>query len=311
MNVIGKRMTVILLCFMMLLFLLPNNAQAEEDMAAERETNLETEPVDDTEEPTEPETDFWYHTDLILDKNNLEMGMGDTEQLVPTLDPSIDTPDQEVFWASSNPAVASVDSDGNVTAHKIGTTKISCQVTLGLYYDTCDVRVTFRDVPWRGQYYSTPVYWGYNRGITKGYSSGEYDKCFGVGLNCKRKDLAIFMWRYAGKPADYGDARDMFNDMDDYGTETSANKAVAWAASNGITKGYSDGGFHPEDPIIRKDVMIMLYRMGGSQEVSGTLAFTDCQDFDVNSDTYKAILWGSQKNHKRVFRRPLCRHVRS
>ena len=39
----------------------------------------------------------------------------------------------------------------------------------------------------------------------------------------------------------------------------------------------------------------MLYRMGGSQEVSGTLAFTDCQDFDVNSDTYKAILWGSQK----------------
>ena len=41
--------------------------------------------------------------------------------------------------------------------------------------------------------------------------------------------------------------------------------------------------------------MILLYRVAGKPAVSGTLKFTDCQNLNKNSDTYKAILWGSQK----------------
>ena len=238
------------------------------------------------------EDDEYCHTDLVLNKNELELGPGCSEQLVPSF--SWQVVSQEVLWASHDPSVASVDSSGNVTAHKIGTTTISCQLADGLYYDTCSVRVNFRDVPSSGEYYSKPVYWAYRKGITKGYTSGDHAGCFGVGLSCERKDLAIFLWRYAGCPTGYGDARGMFNDMAGYGPSTAANKAVAWTGSQGITKGYSDGGFHPTDPIVRKEILIILYRYMGKPEVDGTVPFTDCQDLDRNTDTYRSILWGSQ-----------------
>lgn len=242
--------------------------------------------------PAHADDDEFYHTDLILDKNNLVMPMGSTETLVPGF--SWQVVNQEVFWASTNEAVASVDSNGVVTAHSIGTATISCQLTEGSNYDLCRVQVRFKDVPLSGEYYSTPVYWAYRRGYTKGYTGGEYDKCFGVGLNCDRKDMLIFLWRNAGKPYYPEDARDMYNDVSAYGFSTSANRAIAWATWAGIVKGYSDGGFHPTDPIERKDIMIILYRFAGRLDVSGTMKFTDCQDFNKESDTYKSILWGSQ-----------------
>ena len=126
-----------------------------------------------------------------------------------------------------------------------------------------------------------------------------YDDCtFGVGKNCQRRELLIFLWRYAGEPTvdkdgnPYGDARRMFNDLS-YGPTTATNKAIAWACTEGISKGYSDGGFHPTDPIERKDVMILLYRLAGKPAVSGTLTFPDCP-YKPGTDTYNAILWGSQ-----------------
>ncbi|MBQ9814265.1 MAG: InlB B-repeat-containing protein [Lachnospiraceae bacterium] len=155
----------------------------------------------------------------------------------------------------------------------------------------------FSDVTDPSAYYYDPVYWAAGKGITKGYEDGT----FGVGLNCQRKDLLIFLWRYAGSPTKnssgkaYGDARTMFNDLSAYGTSSAANKAIAWAYQEGICKGYSDGGFHPTDPILRKDVMIILYRYAGKPAVSGTLTFIDCQDLSTNSDTYKAVLWGYKK----------------
>ena len=218
--------------------------------------------------------------------------MGSSYKLLPSF--SAEVADQEVFWASSDSTVATVDRNGCVTAHKIGTATISCQLTQGLDYDLCTVRVAFKDVPLSGKYYSAPVYWAYHRGITKGYTGGIYDKSFGAGLNCERKDLAIFIWRYAEQPSGAGDARDKFSDMAAYGSSTAANKAVAWAAKWGIVKGYSDGTFRPNAPVDRKDVLIMLYRLAGKPEVSGTLIFSDCQNLDKNSDTYKAILWGAE-----------------
>ncbi len=262
-----KRTAVTLMCLLMILFLFPVSAQAEDDE--------------------------FRHTGLILNTNYLELSINRSFKLLPEFSSQI--ADQEVFWSSSDSSVAVVDSNGIVTAqNKIGTAEITCQLVHGLYYDTCTVETGFRDVPLWGEYYSTPVYWAYWQGITKGYTSGQNAGCFGTYKNCSRKDLAIFLWRYAGMPAGYGDARTMFNDMDAYGPASASNQAVAWAHKNDIVKGYSDGGFHPTDPILRKEVMIILYRYIGKPEVSGTMKFTDCQMLDKNSDTYKAILWGAQ-----------------
>ncbi len=150
-------------------------------------------------------------------------------------------------------------------------------------------QTVFTDVPLSGKYYSEPVYWAAENEITKGYSDGS----FGVGRDCQRRELMIFLWRYAGKPTGYGDARTMFNDLSAYGPNSATNKAIAWAYKTGISKGYSDGGFHPEASIVRKDVMIMLYRLAGKPKVSGSLTFTDCKNLKKGTDTYNAILWGS------------------
>ena len=160
---------------------------------------------------------------------------------------------------------------------------------------TNKLNVLFTDVTRSGDYYFNPVYWAAENGITNGYTSGQYKGKFGVGLDCQRRELLIFLWRYAGQPTGYGDARKMFNDLGSYAPSSATNQAIAWACSEGITKGYSDGGFHPTAPIVRKDVMILLYRLAGKPAVSGTLSFPDCKGYNKSSDTYKAILWGSQK----------------
>ncbi len=41
---------------------------------------------------------------------------------------------------------------------------------------------------------------------------------------------------------------------------------VLWAAENGVVKGMDDGTFHPNDPITRQDMIVLLYRYLGSPE---------------------------------------------
>ena len=233
-----------------------------------------------------------------LDKTALTISVGSQEKLTLVgSDGSVGTG----TWTSSNEDVASVNENGLVTAKAVGKTTITAKI--GDYTETCAVTVLFKDVagsPVKDdpdyQYYYAPVYWAADNGITVGYSDGT----FGVGKDCQRRELMIFLWRFAGEPTKdkngkaYGDARTMFNDLKGYGTSTATNKAIAWAYKEGITKGYNDGGFHPTDSIVRKDVMIMLYRLAGKPSVSGSLKFTDCQGYNKTSDTYKAILWGSK-----------------
>lgn len=239
-------------------------------------------------------------TGISLDKTSLTLGMGLSETLKATVLPE-DASDKSVIWSSSDESIVTVDENGKVTAGmNFGTATVTAETTDGGFKAACEVTVRFRDVMKTSDYYYNPVYWAAEKGITKGYTTGEYAGQFGVGLNCQRKDLLIFLWRFAGQPTKdkngkaYGDARTMFNDMNDYKPSSAANKAVAWAVKEGITKGYADGGFHPTAPIVRKDVMILLYRLAGKPSVSGTLSFTDCKNLNKSSDTYKAILWGSK-----------------
>ena len=192
----------------------------------------------------------------------------------------------------SDEELAVIGDHSGVTAKKYGHPMITA-INKNGHTAYVDVFCMFKDVTDPAKYYFNPVNWAADNAITVGYTSGTNAGKFGVGLNCTRKDLMIFLWRFAGSKTGYGDARAMFNDMSASGPSTAANKAIAWAYSTGIAKGYSDGGFHPNSPIVRKDVMIMLYRLAGKPAVSGTLKFTDCQTLKKGTDTYNAILWGS------------------
>ena len=207
----------------------------------------------------------------------------------------------KAIWTSSDTSVATVDSSGKVTAWKYGKTTITATADDGSGAKaSCTIQTRFYDVagsPNKSdknyQYYYTPVYWAADAGITTGYNR----VCFGPDRNCARRELMIFLWRLKGSPekASYPDPTVQFNDMDSFSPTSAAYKAVAWAVATGITKGYADGGFHPDDSVNRKDTLIMLYRAAGKPKISGTITFPDVLDLGLsaNSDTYKAILWGS------------------
>lgn len=96
----------------------------------------------------------------------------------------------------------------------------------------------FPDVK-RGAYYYKAVLWGVENGITNGYSSGEHEGLFGVGLPCTREQAMTFLWRMAGKP----EPKTTVNKFADMKKSDYYYKAVLWAAENGIANGYTTGEY--------------------------------------------------------------------
>lgn len=77
-------------------------------------------------------------TGIKLNKSELALASGADETLSATVTPNDST--DKVSWESNNPDVASVDENGKVTAHKVGTAVITA--TAGTKTDTCTVTVT-------------------------------------------------------------------------------------------------------------------------------------------------------------------------
>ncbi len=75
-----------------------------------------------------------------LDRNNVSLKPEAYTRLLPTIAPENAT-NKEVLWNSSNPAVASVDQKGTVTAKTKGTTTITVRTFDGGFTDTCTVVV--------------------------------------------------------------------------------------------------------------------------------------------------------------------------
>ena len=84
-------------------------------------------------------------TGVSLNESSLNMYMGDTETLVATIAPSNAT-NKAVTWASDKTSVATVSSDGVVTAVGVGTCKITVTTDDGSKTATCDVAVTPRPI---------------------------------------------------------------------------------------------------------------------------------------------------------------------
>ena len=78
-----------------------------------------------------------------LDKTELSLEVGATETLTATIHPDNATK-KDVIWTSSDPAVATVDEEGTVTAVAEGTATITAIVD-GLFTATCIV--TVKDLP--------------------------------------------------------------------------------------------------------------------------------------------------------------------
>lgn len=79
---------------------------------------------------------------VTLNKSNLTLNIGQSEQLKATTNPSSAT----VSWSSDNPSVASVDANGTVTAKSQGTATITASTTNG-NKATCTVTIKKATIP--------------------------------------------------------------------------------------------------------------------------------------------------------------------
>ena len=82
-------------------------------------------------------------TGVTLDKNTLALFTGDSATLVATVAPA-DATNKTVNWASSNPAIVTVDANGKVTAVAAGTANITATTVDGNKTAVCAVTVTGR-----------------------------------------------------------------------------------------------------------------------------------------------------------------------
>lgn len=78
---------------------------------------------------------------LSLDQEEIELEVGGTETLNPVFTPS-DAGIKHVMWDSSDPAVATVDQNGKVTAVALGTTEITATSIDGGFSAKCTVTVS-------------------------------------------------------------------------------------------------------------------------------------------------------------------------
>ena len=109
----------------------------------------------------------------------------------------------------------------------------------------------FTDVKTSDWYYDA-VCAAYQSGLMNGMS----ENTFVPGGTGTRAQVVTILWRLAGEPAPAGSGA--FPDVPD---NTWYSDAVAWAAENGITRGYEDGTFRPMRAVTRQEFVQFLLNM--------------------------------------------------
>lgn len=92
-------------------------------------------------QPRDDLTKYVSVTGVTLDKTALSLAEGASDTLTATVSPK-DAPNKNVTWRSDDPSIASVNGDGNVTAHKAGITTITATTEIGQFTAFCQVTVT-------------------------------------------------------------------------------------------------------------------------------------------------------------------------
>lgn len=132
-------------------------------------------------------------------------------------------------------------------------------------------------------YYSVPVHWAFNTGVTIGVD----DTHFAPNKVCTRAEVVTFLWRALNCETTY--APNPFVDVseDDYYYD-----AVRWAVDDGILKGRDATHFDPDAPCTRAEAITFLWRIGGPNP-----RLKECPFVDVPEKAFftKAVLWAVEE----------------
>lgn len=142
----------------------------------------------------------------------------------------------------------------------------------------------FSDVP-AGAYYSQPVDWAVQKGITSGTSA----TTFSPGRTCSRAEIVTLMWRSIGSPAPQSGS----NPFRDVTSDKYYYNAVLWAVENNITSGTSAATFSPSKSCTRDQIVTFLWNFAKAPEPQS--AGNPFSDVTSGRYYYKAVLWAMER----------------
>lgn len=120
----------------------------------------------------------------------------------------------------------------------------------------------FVDVP-DGQFYTDPVIWAVQKGITTGLDAAH----FAPGKSVTRQELVTFLHRFAGV---MGYDRTATTELSDYTdadlVQPYALEAFQWAVAEGVIKGTTETTLEPEATTTRAQVCLMVCRLLSQQD---------------------------------------------
>ncbi len=149
-----------------------------------------------------------------------------------------------------------------------------------------NVRVIYKDVKNRSDFWYEPTYYLSDKDVVKGYNK---QTLFKPANDCTRAQMVTFLWRLAGSPS----PKAKKTDFKDVNSSDYFFKAVIWAVEQGITTGVSKDKFDPQGVCTRAQTVTFLWRMAGKPES----ASKKCKFSDVKSKDYFyiATIWASEK----------------
>ena len=157
------------------------------------------------------------------------------------------------------------------------TTEVATDDQTALHDRPC-LHVGFTDVA-PDSWYTEAVEWMVDRELTTGFTRD----LFGPREPATRAQLAVFLWRYAGRP---GAASAGFDDVPDGEYFTAA---VDWMAASDITKGTTASAFSPSRRVTRGETITFLWRFAGRPRPVGEVPAFD--DVDPGAFYARAVDW--------------------
>ena len=160
---------------------------------------------------------------------------------------------------------------------------------------------SFRDIA-SDAWYGEAVRWAVDAALTSGVGNG----LFAPENPVTRQDLAVFLWRNAGRPA-AATAGEPFTDaaeIDGYAAE-----AVAWARSASLLDGMGDGSFRPRAGATRAQLATVLMRLD-QRRVSVSEMDVQCAPSGIAlapdgtllvTDTYYKCVWRMEEGRCAVY----------
>ena len=145
----------------------------------------------------------------------------------------------------------------------------------------------FTDVA-EGKFYHDPVLWAISQNPQ--ITTGVTDATFEPDRSCTRAHVVTFLWRANGCP----EPTSTTNTFKDVPNGKYYTKAVLWAAEQGITTGYSDGTFRPDDECSRGQVVTFLWRSKGQPKPASTT--NPFSDVPAGKYYTTAVLWALENN---------------